>query len=626
MIGINFGCQKTTICNGVLKNEILNKKKFNNKDFEINLLMNSQGDRCISSIIQFKETNRLYSENTKLGIKRYYLSSFHDLPRFIGFIYDLEINNKEIKYFNTDENYDKKNHLFFFTQNKKKIELKAEFIVNSFLSHLKQFIILDSKIEVNHFIISIPDYYSLYQKESLKLILKSIGIEKNYVTLINESTALTLQYGYTNYYEFFNENENEKYVIFIDAGHSKTSFILSKFTKNYFEVIDVDNIIFFGGRDFNYKIYKRCLEIINKENNEIIKETGKMKLKLMEVIEKERKNLTVNNEVTLHVDSIYNDYDLIYVLKREEFEKLIEDEINLFKDRFQKFYNKIKNIEKLFRIEIAGQLMRTPILQKVINDIIDIKISKTIIIDEIHCIGSSLFGNFFVNNLQYGNLSMIKSYNMYTIYYSIENSVKYPFIKKGDFIPSKDKIMLGNIINNDNKPILQIDFSYDEDEMKEIGLKDLNICSYIININNIINIYGIKKEFKFFLECEIFIDNSFNAKLYCKDTNEYLNNYIKREEKGFFLTEKQKDEYLTTFTSLESDFGLLDFNFDSYTTKKNNLETRLYAIKYKVKNNKELYKKCINLEKSFNRTNVNISNIEQEINSIENEYNSTLIN
>ena len=626
MIGINFGCQKTTICNGVLKNEILNKKKFNNKDFEINLLMNSQGDRCISSIIQFKETNRLYSENTKLGIKRYYLSSFHDLPRFIGFIYDLEINNKEIKYFNTDENYDKKNHIFFFTQNKKKIELKAEFIVNSFLSHLKQFIILDSKIEVSHFIISIPDYYSLYQKESLKLILKSIGIEKNYVTLINESTALTLQYGYTNYYEFFNENENEKYVIFIDAGHSKTSFILSKFTKNYFEVIDVDNIIFFGGRDFNYKIYKRCLEIINKENNEIIKETGKMKLKLMEVIEKERKNLTVNNEVTLHVDSIYNDYDLIYLLKREEFEKLIEDEINLFKDRFQKFYNKIKNKEKLFRIEIAGQLMRTPILQKVINDIIDIKISKTIIIDEIHCIGSSLFGNFFVNNLQYGNLNMIKSYNMYTIYYSIENSVKYPFIKKGDFIPSKDKIMLGNIINNDNKPILQIDFSYDEDEMKEIGLKDLNICSYIININNIINIYGVKKEFKFFLECEIFIDNSFNAKLYCKDTNEYLNNYIKREEKGFFLTEKQKDEYLTTFTSLESDFGLLDFNFDSYTTKKNNLETRLYAIKYKVKNNKELYKKCINLEKSFNRTNVNISNIEQEINSIENEYNSTLIN
>ena len=626
MIGINLGCQKTTICNGGLKSTSLLKDIYNNYDFDINILLNSQGDRCISSIIQFKETNRLYSENTKLGIKRYYLSSFHDISRLIGFIYDLEINNKEIKYFNTDKNYDKENHVFFFMLNKKKIELKAEFIVNSFLSHLKFFIIVDSKIQVNSFIISIPDYYTLYQKESLKLIYRSIGCEDNYLQVINESTALTLQYGYTNYTNFFNEEENEKYTIFIDAGHSKTSFILSKFTETSFEVIDVDNIIFFGGRDFNYKIYKRCLEIIKKDNNEEIEETGKMKLKLMEVIEKERKNLTVNNEVTIHVDSVYNDYDLFYLLKKEEFEKLIEDDVNYFKDRFQKFYNKFKYKDKLYKIEMAGQLMRTPILQKVINDITNIPISKTIIIDECHCIGSSLYGNFFVNNLQYRNLKMVKSYNMYTIYYSIGNSVKYPFIQKGESIPNNNKIMLGKIINDYNQNILQIDFSYDEDEMKEIGLKDLNICSYDINIKNIKNSYDNK--YIFFLEYEIFIDNTFKAKLYCKDTNEYLDldKYIVRKEKGMFLDNIQKEEYLKEFTKLESEFGRADFTFENYTTKKNNLETRLYSIKNKVKNNNELYKKCLKLEKSFNRTNFDISKIEEEINSIENEYNNSTPN
>ena len=86
-------------------------------------------------------------------------------------MFDLEINNKEIKYINKDKNYDREKHLFFFTQNKKKIELNAEFIVNSFLSHLKNFIMLDSHIEANHFIISIPDYFTLYQKESFKLML-----------------------------------------------------------------------------------------------------------------------------------------------------------------------------------------------------------------------------------------------------------------------------------------------------------------------------------------------------------------------------------------------------------------------------------------------------------------------
>ena len=624
MIGINLGCQKTTICNSEEKEKSIKKEKYNNMDFKINILMNSQGDRCISSIIQFKEKNRLYSENTKLGIKRYYLSSFQDISRLIGFTFDLEINNKEIRYFNTDKNYDRENHLFFFTQNKKKIELNAEFIVNSFLSHLKNFIMLDSHIEANHFIISIPDYFTLYQKESLKLICRSVGLEKNYVTIISESTALTLQYGYTNYYNFLNENVKEKYIIFIDAGHSKTSFILSKFTEDNFEVIDVDNIIFFGGRDFNYRIYKRCIEIIEKENNVKIEENGKMKLKLIEEIEKQRKNLTVNNEVTLHIDSIYDDYDLIYKLKKEEFEKLIEDDIKVFKERFEKFYNKFQQKDKLYKIEIAGQLMRTPILQKVITNITNIPISKTIIIDETHCIGSSLYGNFFINNLKFQNLNMINSYNMYTIYYSIGNSIKSLFIKKGDFIPYKDKIFLGGIINNENNSILQIDFSYDEDEMKEIGLKDLNICSYIINIENLKKNNYKDKELKFFLVYEIFIDNSFNVNLYCKNTNEYLDKYMKREEKGFFLNDNQKDEYLKDFTYLESEFGLLDVNFHEYTSNKNNLETRLYAIKNKVKNNNELYQKCIKLEKLFNKTNLNISDIEKEIISIENEYNSIL--
>ena len=624
MIGINLGCQKTTICNSEEKEKSIKKEKYNNMDFKINILMNSQGDRCISSIIQFKEKNRLYSENTKLGIKRYYLSSFQDISRLIGFMFDLEINNKEIKYFNTDKNYDREKHLFFFTQNKKKIELNAEFIVNSFLSHLKNFIMLDSHIEANHFIISIPDYFTLYQKESLKLICRSVGLEKNYVTIISESTALTLQYGYTNYYNFLNENVKEKYTIFIDAGYSKTSFILSKFTEDNFEVIDVDNIIFFGGRDFNYRIYKRCIEIIEKENNVKIEENGKMKLKLIEEIEKQRKNLTVNNEVTLHIDSIYDDYDLIYKLKKEEFEKLIEDDIKVFKERFEKFYNKFQQKDKLYKIEIAGQLMRTPILQKVITNITNIPISKTIIIDETHCIGSSLYGNFFINNLKFQNLNMINSYNMYTIYYSIGNSIKSLFIKKGDFIPYKDKIFLGGIINNENNSILQIDFSYDEDEMKEIGLKDLNICSYIINIENLKKNNYKDKELKFFLVYEIFIDNSFNVNLYCKNTNEYLDKYMKREEKGFFLNDNQKDEYLKHFTYLESEFGLLDVNFHEYTSNKNNLETRLYAIKNKVKNNNELYQKCIKLEKLFNKTNLNISDIEKEIISIENEYNSIL--
>ena len=59
------------------------------------------------------------------------------------------------------------------------------------------------------------------------------------VNIINESLAITMYYGYSKYRDMFiiekiKENKSiEKNIIFIDIGHSKTSFIFSTF--NYAE-------------------------------------------------------------------------------------------------------------------------------------------------------------------------------------------------------------------------------------------------------------------------------------------------------------------------------------------------------------------------------------------------------
>ena len=286
MIGIKFGCQNTVICYGKIKDSSKNKNILNILDFENTILINEQGNRNLASIIQFKETNRLYGENTILEIRKYYLSSFQNLPRLIGFNYDLKINEKETKYFITNENYDKENNLFYFEHNNKKIKLKGDFIVNAYMSFLKNYIFLKSQITTHHLIvITVPEYFTLYQKETFKLINKSIGLEDSLI--INESTALNIQYGFSNYANFFYENNDEKYVIFIDSGYSKTSFILSKFTESNFEVVDIDNIIFLGGRDFNNKIYKHLLENFQKENK------WKIKIKINGIYRKSQKKFNM---------------------------------------------------------------------------------------------------------------------------------------------------------------------------------------------------------------------------------------------------------------------------------------------------------------------------------------------
>ena len=114
MIGINIGSQYTNFSAG---NMNLEKTIYTPLDFKLNPLLNDHLDRVLESIIQYKENNRLFASSTKLGYKKYCLSTFNNLSRLIGFIYKLKINEEEQKYF-LDNNFDKEKGIFKFELNK----------------------------------------------------------------------------------------------------------------------------------------------------------------------------------------------------------------------------------------------------------------------------------------------------------------------------------------------------------------------------------------------------------------------------------------------------------------------------------------------------------------------------
>ena len=49
------------------------------------------------------------------------------------------------------------------------------------------------------------------------------------INIYNESSAITMYYGYTKYNDLLKNNQKEINILFIDICHSKTSFILSNF-------------------------------------------------------------------------------------------------------------------------------------------------------------------------------------------------------------------------------------------------------------------------------------------------------------------------------------------------------------------------------------------------------------
>lgn len=193
---------------------------------------------------------------------------------------------------------------------------------------------------------------SLAAKNKYFQIIKSAGV-KNDAHLVNESSAITLYFGYKKYKEYFiRKNEGNsatidptitKHILFIDAGNSKTSFVLSKLSYNLFTVLDTFTIPFLGGRDFDEAIYKFCCDKFKKDNNIDISKNSKIKLRLLGPITKARKTLTVNKDAQISVDSLSDDIDFSIIITREDFEKIISEKIELFKQELINFVNRNKN-------------------------------------------------------------------------------------------------------------------------------------------------------------------------------------------------------------------------------------------------------------------------------------------
>ena len=341
MLGINIGSSSTAVAIGQKHQSAL--------IFKTELLLSETSKRTCPSLISFGETHRVIGDQASLILRKNLKSSFQFLDRFIGFNLETPFHSYEMQnYFYVGEEFDRNRNQFSYSINGEKKYLFPEEIIVSFLHLLYNSYIIQKNLSPECKVFSVPDYFTCIQKNSFMQIIKSAGIQKDF-HLINESSAITLYFGYKKYKEYFirknSENPNAaaidpsitKYILFIDAGHSKTSLIFSKLNYNLFKVLDTLCLPFLGGRDFDDAIFKYCCDKFKKENNIDLINNKKVKLRLIEPIMKARKNLTVNKDAQVSVDSLAEDIDFTCLITREEFEKIIKEKLDMFRNELIHF-------------------------------------------------------------------------------------------------------------------------------------------------------------------------------------------------------------------------------------------------------------------------------------------------
>ena len=596
MLGINIGSLNSTVTIGHKQQSALL--------FKTELLLSETSARTCPSIISFGETHRVIGDQAALVLRKNIKSSFQYINRFIGFDPKTPFSSTELQnYYYVGDSYDPQTNKFSYTINGKTQQISPEEIVTSYLHLLYNSYIVQKNLKPECIVFSVPDYFTCSQKNKYLQIAESVGI-KNDIHLVNESSAITLYFGYKKYKEYFiRKNQGNsatvdpsitKYILFIDAGHSKVTFVLSKLAYNLFTVLDTQTIPFLGGRDFDLAIYKYCCEKFNTENGIDISKNDKTKLRLLAPISKARKTLTVNKDAQINVDSLSDDIDFSLLLTRENFEKLIEDKVALFKQELINFINRNKknypNID-ITNVEMAGELMRTPVLESAVKDICKIEMSKTILTDECLSVGCSLYGALLKGVFPIHNFKGIYHLNHYSINSSINNGPVEEFVSNHYQIPefksfTFDKNLLQNNIN--------IAFYHNKDEIKEYSFTEGNdnnvlLVAYDILGSEILakyqNINQLKVTFLIDNIGEVHINKL--ESVINKDNTVKINlekNVVKIVKRGLYLSQAQKNKIIAGLNYTEQNLFKIDQDFIDFSTKKNSLEGDFYNVKNMIQN------------------------------------------
>ena len=554
-IGINIGSLKT----------IYSKFTNFNKKYRKYILQSDVSNNYFLSKICYTKTHRLCGQISEPYISKNINSSYNNLSRLIGF-HDSYLYQLELPYmFNQVNSIDK----ISFNYPKNNIEILNHInVLCDYLSFINKFLFNNNNefYNIKNFTICVPDYYTLYQKQELSLICEILDM-KNY-NIINESSAVTIYYGYTIYYNYFfnyckDDLSQPDKILFIDFGNSKINYVISSFKKNEFKVEKVLCNPFLGGRNLDEKIFNEIIEFFINNNNieETLNLTDKKRIELLKAIAEARNKLSLNETSKIQIFAFYKGIDLEYIFTKKDLNYIISDEIQTFKNDLSNILNEYENDIKY--VEMYGNVMRTLILESLLKENYNLTLQKSIIIDECLSTGASIYGYYRINHKNNQSLfSHFIEYNNYTILYSINDELKENIVfEKGIINEYEKKINLPS-----NVDIIKIKFFYDKDEINHVGLDCINIIEYEINLKSQENKNNI----------DLIININLNEpKIHIN--NQLVDISINKID-GFLNYKNDKEKIINDMKNYLKENDVFENDYFDYSNERNELSQKIYNI------------------------------------------------
>jgi len=185
-----------------------------------------------------------------------------------------------------------------------------------YLKKLALFLVKDG-IYSKDVVLSCPSYFSNTEKQSILDAAEVAGFKC--IRLLNEGSAAALTYGFFKKAEL--PKDSDKYVSFVDLGHSKTTVTICSFRQGEMKILASHSDRNIGARNIDYMLVEKFGEEFTKKYGCDPRKNVRSRLRMLDSIEKCRKILSANLEASLNIESLLEDEDLHSNLKRSDMEE-----------------------------------------------------------------------------------------------------------------------------------------------------------------------------------------------------------------------------------------------------------------------------------------------------------------
>jgi heat shock protein 4 len=270
----------------------------------------------------------------------------------------------------------------------KPLQLTGEQLNGCLFTKLKKTVEASMGAQLQYCVISVPGFWSHTQRRAAINSTRIAGL--NVIKIVNELSAVAFNYGFYHPQQF----PKPEYIMFIDMGYSSFSCGVYEMTNPSCKSMSAAYDQNLGGAEIDDILANYFAENFNKKYKTRLQDNVKAWMKLLLQVEKVKKTLNMNEQASISMDCLHEDYDLQDKLSRTKYLEMLNEAnipqrvVNCVKQALEKSGI---TAEQLHSVEAVGSSTRVQAVRDAIQDLLGKSIGSKMNAEEAVAIGCALY-------------------------------------------------------------------------------------------------------------------------------------------------------------------------------------------------------------------------------------------